>query len=134
MAETRTARLDLETLRAIPRGVWGVGLVSLFMDMSSEMIHALLPVYLVSVLGASALTVGLIEGVAEATASIVKVFSGALSDWFGKRKALAVIGYGMAALSKPVFPLAGNVLWIFLARFADRIGKGIRGAPPSWSR
>ncbi|HXK53058.1 MAG TPA: MFS transporter [Hyphomicrobiales bacterium] len=125
----RAARLDLATLRAIPRGVWGVGLVSLFMDMSSEMIHALLPVYLVTVLGASALSVGLIEGVAEATASIVKVFSGALSDWFGRRKALAVIGYGLAALSKPVFPLAGNVLWIFLARFADRIGKGIRGAP-----
>ena len=125
----RAARLDLATLRAIPRGVWGVGLVSLFMDMSSEMIHALLPVYLVTVLGASALSVGLIEGVAEATASIVKVFSGALSDWFGRRKALAVIGYGLAALSKPVFPLAGNVLWIFLARFADRIGKGICGAP-----
>ena len=85
----RAARLDLATLRAIPRGVWGVGLVSLFMDMSSEMIHALLPVYLVTVLGASALSVGLIEGVAEATASIVKVFSGALSDWFGRRKALA---------------------------------------------
>lgn len=129
MTDHPHSRLDLNTLRAIPRSVWGVGLVSLFMDMSSEMIHALLPVYLVTVLGASALTVGIIEGVAEATASIVKVFSGALSDWFGKRKLLAVIGYGLAALSKPVFPLAANVFWILLARFADRIGKGIRGAP-----
>lgn len=129
MGDRAKSRLDLVTLRAIPRSVWGVGLVSLFMDMSSEMIHALLPVYLVTVLGASALTVGLIEGIADATSSIVKVFSGALSDWLGKRKLLAVIGYGLAAFSKPVFPLAADAFWILLARFADRIGKGIRGAP-----
>jgi len=122
-------RLDIATMRAIPAGVWAVGFVSLFMDMSSEMIHALLPVYLVTALGASALAVGIIEGIAEATASIVKVFSGALSDWFGKRKLLAVIGYGLAAVTKPVFPLAGSIGLIAAARFTDRIGKGIRGAP-----
>ena len=128
MAET-TAKLDLTTLKAIPRGVWALGLVSLFMDASSEMIHALLPVYLVTVLGTSALTVGVIEGIAEATAAITKVFSGALSDWLGKRKLLAVIGYGLAAVTKPVFPLATSVGWFVAARFVDRIGKGIRGAP-----
>ncbi|MHB1110818.1 MAG: MFS transporter [Devosia sp.] len=99
------------------------------MDVSSEMIHALLPVYLVTVLGTSALTVGVIEGVAEATASITKVFSGAISDWVGKRKFLAVMGYGLAALTKPIFPLADSVGWLVAARFIDRIGKGIRGAP-----
>ncbi|MHB1102012.1 MAG: MFS transporter [Devosia sp.] len=99
------------------------------MDVSSEMIHALLPVYLVTVLGTSALTVGVIEGVAEATASITKVFSGAISDWVGKRKFLALIGYGLAALTKPIFPLATSVGWLVAARFIDRIGKGIRGAP-----
>ena len=99
------------------------------MDTSSEIIHALLPVYLVSVLGASMVTVGFIEGVAEATASITKVFSGAISDWLGKRKLLAVIGYGLAAVTKPIFPLAPSVGWLFAARFIDRIGKGIRGAP-----
>ena len=122
-------RLDIATLRAIPAGIWAVGFVSLLMDMSSEMIHALLPVYLVTALGASALTVGVIEGIAEATAAIVKVFSGALSDWFGKRKLLAVFGYGLAAITKPVFPLAASIGWIAAARFVDRIGKGIRGAP-----
>lgn len=99
------------------------------MDVSSEMIHALLPIYLVTVMGASTLTVGVIEGIAEATASIVKVFSGALSDWLGRRKRLAVIGYGLAAITKPVFPLASSVGWLVAARFIDRIGKGIRGAP-----
>jgi len=99
------------------------------MDTSSELIHSLLPVFLVSVLGASMLSVGLIEGVAEATASIVKVFSGALSDYLGKRKLLTVIGYGVAAISKPLFPLAGSAGLVFAARFMDRIGKGIRGAP-----
>jgi MFS family permease len=99
------------------------------MDISSEMIHALLPVYLVTVLGTSTLTVGFIEGVAEATANITKIFSGALSDWLGKRKLLTTIGYGMAALTKPIFPLATTVGWIVAARFIDRIGKGIRGAP-----
>jgi len=116
-------------IRGIPRGIWVLGFVSLLMDTSSESIHALLPVYLVSVLGASTLTVGIIEGVAEATAAITKVFSGALSDWLGKRKFLAALGYGLAALSKPVFPLAHTVGWIAVARFVDRVGKGIRGAP-----
>jgi MFS family permease len=101
----------------------------MLMDISSEMIHALLPVYLVAVLGASTLTVGVIEGVAEATASITKVFSGALSDWFGKRKFLAALGYGVAASTKPVFPLASSIGWLVAARFVDRLGKGIRGAP-----
>ena len=116
-------------LREIPSGVWALGFVSLLMDTSSEIIHALLPVYLVTVLGTSMLTVGIIEGIAEATASITKVFSGALSDWLGKRKFLTVIGYGLAAFTKPVFPLASSVGWIVAARFIDRIGKGIRGAP-----
>jgi MFS family permease len=116
-------------LKDIPRGVWALGLVSLFMDISSEMIHALLPLYLVTVLGASMTAVGLIEGIAEAAAMMVKVFSGALSDWLGKRKLLAAIGYGLAAFTKPVFPLATGLGWIVAARFVDRIGKGIRGAP-----
>ncbi|MGB8819538.1 MAG: MFS transporter [Rhizobiaceae bacterium] len=114
---------------ALPRAIWAIGFVSMFMDISSEMIHALLPVYLTTVLGASMMSVGLIEGIAEATASITKLFSGAVSDWFGKRKLLAVIGYGLAAFTKPVFPLAGSIGWITAARFIDRIGKGIRGAP-----
>jgi MFS family permease len=116
-------------LREIPPGVWALGFVSMLMDISSEIIHALLPVYLVTVLGASMVTVGFIEGIAEATASITKVFSGALSDWLGKRKLLAVIGYGLAAFTKPIFPLAPSVSWLVAARFIDRIGKGIRGAP-----
>lgn len=99
------------------------------MDFSSEMVHALLPIYLVGAMGASMATVGVIEGVAEATASIVKIFSGALSDWFGNRKWLAVAGYGLAAFTKPMFPLAPNVAWIAAARFIDRVGKGVRGAP-----
>lgn len=115
--------------RQIPGGVWALGFVSLLMDISSEMIHALLPVYLVVGLGASALLVGVIEGVAEATAAVTKVFSGALSDRLGKRKALATVGYGLAALTKPVFPLAPSIAWVVAARFVDRIGKGIRGAP-----
>jgi MFS family permease len=117
------------TLRAIPSGIWALGLVSLLMDVSSEMIHALLPIYLVTVLGASMIAVGFIEGIAEATGSIVKVFSGALSDWLGKRKLLAALGYGLAAFTKPVFPLATSIGWFVAARFVDRIGKGIRGAP-----
>lgn len=116
-------------LRDIPPGIWALGFVSLLMDISSEMIHALLPVYLVTVLATSMVTVGIIEGVAEAAASIVKVFSGAISDWIGKRKLLAVIGYGLAAFTKPIFPLASSVGWLVAARFIDRIGKGIRGAP-----
>jgi len=115
--------------RRIPGGVWALGAVSLLMDLSSEMIHALLPLYLAVGLGASMLTVGIIEGVAEATALIVKIFSGALSDWLGKRKLLVAMGYGLAAFTKPVFPLATSIGWLFAARFVDRIGKGIRGAP-----
>ncbi|NQU62574.1 MAG: MFS transporter [Rhodospirillales bacterium] len=116
-------------VRAIPKSIWALGLVSLFMDTSSELIHSLLPVFLVTGLGASALAVGLIEGVAEATAAITKVFSGTLSDYLGKRKMLTVIGYGLAAVTKPLFPLAGSAAMVFTARFIDRIGKGIRGAP-----
>src|SRR2546427_1549671 len=116
-------------LRAIPGSIWALGFVSMFMDVSSEMIHSLLPVFLVSVLGASPLAVGLIEGVAEATASVTKIFSGTLSDYLGKRKLLASVGYGLAALTKPLFPLAPTVSWVLVARFVDRIGKGIRGAP-----
>lgn len=128
MQKTEAARSFLRW-REIPAGVWALGLVSLLMDVSSEMIHALLPLYLVTVLGASMVTVGVIEGVAEATASIVKIFSGALSDRLGKRKLLAAIGYGLAAFTKPVFPLASGIGWLMAARFIDRIGKGIRGAP-----
>ena len=115
--------------KAIPAAIWVLGLVSLLMDVSSEMIHALLPIYLVTMLGTSALTVGVIEGIAEATASITKIFSGALSDWLGKRKFLAALGYGLAAFTKPIFPLATTVGWLVAARFIDRVGKGIRGAP-----
>src|ERR1019366_3909934 len=111
------AKSRLSRLREIPRAVWALGFVSLLMDTSSEIIHALLPVYLVTALGASMVTVGFIEGIAEATASITKVFSGAISDWLGKRKLLAVIGYGLAALTKPIFPLAPSVGWLFAARF-----------------
>ncbi|GJD79546.1 MFS transporter [Methylobacterium gregans] len=115
--------------KGIPAGIWALGFVSMLMDISSEMIHALLPIYMVTVLGTSTLAVGIIEGVAEATASIVKVFSGALSDRLGKRKLLAVLGYGLSALTKPIFPLAGSLEWLVAARFVDRVGKGIRGAP-----
>ena len=114
---------------AIPRTIWTLGYVSLFMDMSSELVHSILPVFLVTTLGASALTVGFIEGIAEATAHIVKIFSGTLSDFLGHRKRLILLGYGLAALSKPLFPLAGSIETVFTARFLDRIGKGIRGAP-----
>ncbi len=116
-------------LRAMPGGVWALGFVSLFMDISSEMIHGLLPVFLVSVLGASTEMVGLIEGVGEATASISKLFSGWLSDKLGKRKALTIVGYGLGALSKPLFALAPTASVVLAARFSDRVGKGIRGAP-----
>ena len=127
--QNNDTNVRLSRFREIPRAIWALGFVSLLMDASSEIIHALLPIYLVTVLGASMLTVGLIEGIAEATASITKVFSGALSDWLGKRKLLALIGYGLAAFTKPIFPLAASVTWLVAARFIDRIGKGIRGAP-----
>jgi MFS family permease len=119
----------LGRLTDIPAAIWIIGVVSLLMDLSSEMIHSLLPVYLVSVLATSSLAVGIIEGIAEATASITKLFSGALSDWLGKRQLLAALGYGIAAATKPVFPVAPSVGWLIAARFVDRIGKGIRGAP-----
>jgi len=113
----------------LPRGVWALGFVSLLMDLSSEMIHGLLPVFMVVGLGLSALSVGLVEGIAEATASVLKLYSGALSDRLGKRKSLALLGYGLAAATKPLFPLANGIGLILLARFVDRVGKGIRGAP-----
>jgi MFS family permease len=117
------------SLLKLPLSIWALGLVSLFMDLSSEMIHGLLPVFLVSALGASVATVGLIEGIGEASASISKLFSGWISDRLGSRKALTVIGYGVAALSKPLFAIAHSSSWVLAARFSDRIGKGIRGAP-----
>ena len=113
----------------LPAGIWVLGCVSLLMDISSEMIHSLLPVFMLTTLGMSALAIGLIEGAAEATALIVKVFSGVLSDYWGRRKPLAVFGYGLGALSKPLFALAGGVGLIVTARLLDRVGKGIRGAP-----
>jgi MFS family permease len=113
----------------IPPAIWALGFVSLLMDVSSELIHSLLPVFLVTALGASALAVGLIEGAAEATALIVKVFSGVLSDYWGRRKPLAVLGYGLGALSKPLFALATTSGLVLAARLIDRVGKGIRGAP-----
>lgn len=116
-------------LKLIPRSVWALGLVSLFMDMSSEWVHGLLPIFLTTTLGASAVSLGLIEGLAEATASIVKLFSGNVSDRWGNRKGLALAGYGLAALTKPVFPMAHSVIEVTTARCIDRIGKGIRGAP-----
>jgi len=116
-------------LDTLPAGIWALGLGSMFMDISSELVHSLLPVFMVSVLGASMVTVGIVEGIAEATAAITKVFSGALSDYLGKRKFLLVLGYALAAFTKPMFPLATSMTWVFLARFIDRIGKGIRGAP-----
>ena len=128
MAET-TVDKAASPWRGLPAGIWALGFVSMLMDVSSELIHALLPVYLTVGLGATALTVGVIEGIAEATAAITKVFSGALSDRIGRRKELAAIGYGLAALTKPVFPLAPSIGWVVTARFIDRVGKGIRGAP-----
>ena len=116
-------------LRQIPGAIWALGFVSLLMDVSSEMIHSLLPLFMVSALGASALLVGLIEGAAEATALIVKVFSGVLSDYLGKRKWLATFGYALGACSKPLFALASGLGVVLAARLLDRVGKGIRGAP-----
>ncbi len=113
----------------IPRTVWALGFVSLCMDVSSELIHALLPIYLVTTMGMSVAALGVLEGAAEATAMIVKIFSGALSDWLGRRKALLLLGYGLAALTKPLFPLAAGPATVAAARLLDRVGKGIRGAP-----
>ncbi len=119
----------LAPLRALPVGIWALGFSSLFMDISSEMIHSLLPIFMITTLGASVVTVGVIEGIAQATAAILKVFSGTLSDYLGRRKFLMIIGYGLAACTKPIFPLAESISWVFTARFVDRIGKGIRAAP-----
>ncbi len=113
----------------LPRAIWALGLTSLLMDTSSELVHALLPMFLTGVLGASVAMVGLLEGLAEATAQVTKFFSGWLSDRLGHRKRLTLAGYALAALTKPMFPLAGSVGWVFSARFLDRVGKGIRGAP-----
>lgn len=119
----------MQGLKHIPAGVWALGFVSLLMDVSSEMIHSLLPVFLVTTLGTSVFVVGLMEGAAEATALIVKVFSGVLSDYWGKRKPLAILGYGLGAFSKPLFALASSACLVLSARLLDRVGKGIRGAP-----
>lgn len=118
-----------KSLAGIPPGIWVLGFVSMLMDISSEMIHSLLPLFMVGVLGASALTIGLIEGMAEATALIVKVFSGALSDYLGRRKGLALFGYALGAFTKPLFALAPTMGFVVTARLLDRVGKGIRGAP-----
>lgn len=115
--------------RQLPGGIWVLGLVSMFMDISSELVHSLLPVFMATVLGTSVSTIGIVEGLAEGAAAVTKVFSGAISDYFRKRKFLAVAGYALGALSKPIFPLATTIGWVFGARFVDRIGKGIRGAP-----
>jgi len=116
-------------MKKLPAGIWALGFVSLFMDISSELIHSLLPIFMMTTLGASVIAVGFIEGIAEAAAAITKVFSGIISDHIRKRKILAVLGYGLAAITKPLFPLATTLSWVFSARFIDRIGKGIRGAP-----
>ena len=113
----------------MPASIWALGLVSMFMDISSELVHSLLPVFMVTVLGSSMVTIGVVEGIAEAAAAFTKVFSGAISDIYGKRKVFVVLGYGLGAIAKPLFPLATTVGWVFTGRFLDRIGKGIRGAP-----
>jgi len=117
------------TLSQIPSSIWVLGFVSLLMDISSEMIHSLLPMFMVTTLGASAFTVGVIEGLAESTALMIKVFSGVLSDYLGKRKGLALFGYALSALTKPLFAIAPSLGLVLSARLLDRIGKGVRGAP-----
>lgn len=116
-------------LRHIPSGIWVLGFVSLLMDISSEMIHGLLPLFMVTILGTSAMAVGLVEGLAESLALVVKVFSGTLSDYLGKRKGLALFGYALSALTKPLFAVASGVGLVLTARLLDRVGKGVRGAP-----
>jgi MFS family permease len=115
--------------RRLPPGIWSLGFVSMFMDISSELVHSILPVFMSTVLGTPIITIGIIEGIAEGTASVIKVFSGVISDYCGKRKSLAVIGYTLGAITKPVFAIAPTIVWVFGARFVDRVGKGIRGAP-----
>jgi MFS family permease len=121
--------VSAKNVRRIPSSIWVLGTVSLLMDVSSELIHSLLPAFMFTVIGVSAFTIGLIEGAAEAAAQIVKVFSGAISDYWGKRKPLVVLGYGLGAISKPLFALAAGVGLVVAARLIDRVGKGIRGAP-----
>lgn len=116
-------------LRHLPSGIWVLGFVSLLMDISSEMIHSLLPLFMVTTLGAGAIAVGIVEGLAESLALVVKIFSGALSDYLGKRKGLTVFGYALSALTKPLFALAPGVGFVLAARLLDRVGKGVRGAP-----
>ena len=127
--DSRSSRATPAAGLALPGGIWALGLGSMLMDISSELIHSLLPVFMASILGASMLVIGVVEGVAEATAAFTKVFSGALSDLLRRRKPLLILGYALAALTKPVFPLASSIGWVFIARFVDRVGKGIRGAP-----
>jgi len=115
--------------RRLPVSIWGLGLVSMFMDISSELVHSLLPIFMVTVIGTSLVTIGIIEGVAEGAAAVAKVFSGAISDYYRNRKLIALSGYALSALTKPIFPIATEIGWVFGARFLDRIGKGIRGAP-----
>ncbi len=130
MVERRRAKGRFrKDLAEIPHGVWALGFVSMFMDVSSEMIHSLLPLFLVSVLGVDVVALGVLEGVSEAAVLVTKMASGALSDWLGKRKIVAVAGYGLAAVTKPAFPLAQSFGVVFAARLLDRIGKGVRGAP-----
>jgi len=117
------------SLRHIPSGIWVLGFVSLLMDISSEMIHSLLPLFMVTILGASTMVVGLVEGLAESLALVVKVFSGTLSDYLGKRKGLALFGYALGAFTKPLFAVASGVGLVLTARLLDRVGKGVRGAP-----
>ena len=129
MSQPPTPPAPAGTPARLPAAIWALGFVSLLMDISSEMIHSLLPVFMVTVLGTSVWAVGLIEGFAEATALIVKVFSGVLSDYWGKRKPLALLGYGLGAASKPLFALASTTGLVLAARLIDRVGKGLRGAP-----
>ena len=125
--ESTASAKDID--RKLPGGIWVLGFVSMFMDISSELVHSLLPIFMTTVLGAPMVTIGIVEGVSEGAAAITKMFSGAISDCLGKRKLLAVLGYALSAISKPIFPLATTIGWVFGARFVDRIGKGIRGAP-----
>lgn len=120
---------DAPRAARLPAGVWALGLVSLFMDLSSESIHGLLPVFLVTTLGATPLLVGVIDGLAEAVASLTKLLSGSYSDRWRRRKPLLLAGYGLAAFSKLLFPLALSAYPVLFARALDRFGKGLRGAP-----
>ncbi len=129
MPRSGDATTDMSSRPPLPFEVWALGIVSLFMDTSSELVHSLLPVFMSTVLGVGMVAIGLVEGIAEATASMMKVFSGVLSDHIRKRKSLLILGYGLSAITKPVFPLANTIGWVFTGRFIDRIGKGIRGAP-----